>query len=287
MPSHEEDLRLIPIIQQNITQQTTNHPNHTHILCGDFNRDVALIGRQNEYTTTPPQLEDIEWRTFVNNLHLTYIPTNSSYSRQGGQNYNQTSLIDGYYIKTTNNTLYTSTTNNTHNLNSDHSPITLHIPPNTLIARDIPPTTEKPPRILNPIPQINIERFKTEFFEENAPELNEFTSTLIKNQLTKEQWQTTCIMFDHLIQKISDKIQETCSAPPLPDLTNRTSQQGGFLPRKLKKKMEKPPCHISPNQESNLSSKKRTKLANTPHTRRIKAPYPNPYSIPPIKNLLS
>jgi hypothetical protein len=43
-------------------------------------------------------------------------------------------------------------------------------------------------------------------------------------------------MFDHLIQKISDKIQDTCSAPPLPDLTNRTSQQGGFLPRKLQKK---------------------------------------------------
>ena len=52
MPSHKDDIRLIPIIQQNITQQTTNHPNHTHIVCGDFNRDIALIGRQNEYITT-------------------------------------------------------------------------------------------------------------------------------------------------------------------------------------------------------------------------------------------
>jgi hypothetical protein len=161
MPSHEEDIRLLPIIQQNITQQFTNHPNHTHILCGDFNRDIALIRRQNGYTTTPPQAEDIEWRTFINSLQLTYIPTNSLYSRQGGQDYNQTSLIDGYYIKTPNNTLYTSTTNNAHNLNLDHSPITLDIPPNTLLARCLPPTTDKPPRILNPIPQTNIEKFKT------------------------------------------------------------------------------------------------------------------------------
>jgi hypothetical protein len=60
MPSHEEDIRLIPIIHQNITQQTINHPNHTQIVCRDFNRDIALIERQNEYTTTPPQVEDIE-----------------------------------------------------------------------------------------------------------------------------------------------------------------------------------------------------------------------------------
>ena len=60
MPSHDEDIRLIPIIQQNITQQTTSHPNQTQIICGDFNRDIALIGRQNEYNTTPPQVEDIE-----------------------------------------------------------------------------------------------------------------------------------------------------------------------------------------------------------------------------------
>jgi hypothetical protein len=40
---------------------------------------------------------------------------------------------------------------------------------------------------------------------------------------------------DLLIQKISDKIQKACSVPPLPELTNRTSQQGGFLPRKLQK----------------------------------------------------
>ena len=153
----------------NITKHNTrNHLNHIHILCGDFNRDIAIIGHQNEYITTPPQAEDIKWSTFMNNLQLTYIPTNSSYSRQGGQIYNQTSLIDWYYIKTPNNALYTSTTNNDHNLNSDHSPVILHIPPNTLLAHCMPPITDKSPKILNPIPQANIEKFKIEFFVENA-----------------------------------------------------------------------------------------------------------------------
>ena len=224
MPSHEEDIRYIPIIQQSITQPTTNHPNHIHIICGDFNRDIALIGRQNEYITTPPQAEDIEWNTFMNNLQLTYIPTNSTYSRQGGTDYNQTSLIDGYYIKTPNNALYTSTTNQAHNLNSDHSPVTLHIPPNALLARAMPPITDRPPRMLNPIPQANIEKFKTKFFEENALQINELTNTLSSDQITNDQWQTTCTNLDHIIQRISDITQDTCSAPPLPTLTNRTSQ---------------------------------------------------------------
>ena len=59
MPSHNEDLRLIPIIQQTIEEQITAHPNHAYILGGNFNRDVVLIGRQNENGNTPPQEEDI------------------------------------------------------------------------------------------------------------------------------------------------------------------------------------------------------------------------------------
>jgi hypothetical protein len=50
------------------------------------------------------------------------------------------------------------------------------------------------------------------------------------------QWQTSCTKLEQLIQKISDKIQETCSAPPLPNLTNYAAQQRGFLPRKIQKK---------------------------------------------------
>ena len=214
----------------------TNHPNHIHALCGDFNRDIALIGRQNEYTTTPSQAAYIEWHTFTNTLQLEYIPTNNKYSRQGGQDYNQTSSIDGYYIKTPNNTLYTSTINNTHNLNSYHSPVTLHIPSNTLLARCMPPTTDRPPRILNLIPQVNIEIFKTIFFEENALQINELTNTLKNVQITNDQWQSSYTTLDNLILKISDKIQDTFSAPPLPYFTNHVAQQGGFLPRKLQKK---------------------------------------------------
>ena len=95
---------------------------------------------------------------------------------------------------------------------------------------------------MNPIPPANIDNFKTEFFEENAIQLNELITILSQDQLDIMQWQTSCTKLDHLIQKISDKIQDTCSAPPLPDLTNRTSQQGGFLPRKLQKKWKQ---HLS------------------------------------------
>jgi len=123
------------------------------------------------YDATPPQTEDIKWRNFTDNLQLTYIPTNSSFSRQGGQNYIQTNLIDGYYINTHNVVLYTTTTNHNHNLKSNHSLVTLYIPPNILLARQyslvssILPVQSKPPRILNAIPQENIGKFKTQFFK--------------------------------------------------------------------------------------------------------------------------
>ena len=102
MPSHNEDLRLILIIQQTIEEQIIAHPNHTYILDGDFNRDVALIGRQNENGDIPPQEEDVLWHTYIKNLAFTYIPINPNYSKQGGHIYTSTSLIDGFFIKTQN-----------------------------------------------------------------------------------------------------------------------------------------------------------------------------------------
>jgi hypothetical protein len=179
------------------------HPNHSYILCGDFNRDIALIGRQNESSITPPQTEDMEWRTFTDILNLTYIPTNSTFTRQGGQNYIQTNLIDGYYIQTPNNTLYTSTTNHDYNLNSYHSPIILQIPPNTLLARPTQPKINKPPRIQYPIPQDNIEKLKILFFEENSIQINELTTILMNKHLTTDQWQASCTKLDYLVQQIS------------------------------------------------------------------------------------
>ena len=106
----------------------------------------------------------------------------------------------------------------------------------------MPAVTDKPLRILNPIPQENIENFKTELFVENALQLTELTNIVGNNHLTNAQWHSSCTKLDHLIQKNSDKIQDTCSAPPFPDLTSRTSQQGGFLPRKLQKKWKQ---HLS------------------------------------------
>ena len=58
MPSHMEDIQLIPTIQQTNKIQIDAYPNHTYILCGDFNRDIVLIGCQNEQNHTPPQEED-------------------------------------------------------------------------------------------------------------------------------------------------------------------------------------------------------------------------------------
>ena len=96
------------------------------------------------------------------------------------------------------------------------------------------------------------------------------------------QWQTSCTKLDHLIQKISDKIQYTCSAPPLPDLTNRTRQQGGFLPRKLQKKWKR---HLS---AYHLIMKTIYTIKNTPnwptHPIIEKLQNHTPVNIPPPPN---
>ena len=187
MPSHEDDLPLIPTIQTNITHQINTHPNHIYILCGDFNRDVALIGRQNDQQTTPPQPEDYLWRSFITGLELSYIPTNITFSRQGGHNYTQNSLIDGFHIKTSHNQQLTSTTIQTTHLNSDHLHIQLRIPPNTLIAKEPITPSDPPPRILNPIPKENLDYFHTQFFENNSDQIDELIQLLKNNHLSSEQ----------------------------------------------------------------------------------------------------
>ena len=55
IPSHPEDLHLIPIIMQTITSQITRHPNNHIILCGDFNRNIALIGHTQGSNIILPQ----------------------------------------------------------------------------------------------------------------------------------------------------------------------------------------------------------------------------------------
>ena len=224
MPTHVEDTHFIPLLKTEITNQITTHPNHIHILCGDFNREIALIGRQNNHNNTPPQEEDIQWKNFTMTLNLEYIPTNTNISRQGGYNYTSTSLIDGFYINSPDNNKFTCTTNTTMNLNSDHYPVTLHIPHNILIARPSPPINNTQTIILNPIPPENLEKFNIEFFEANSTQVNELTNLLENhNHLTPVQWQEACIALDNIVDKISDTIEKTCKAPPIQTLTNRTA----------------------------------------------------------------
>ena len=42
MPSNEDDIRLIPKIQTNITNTIRKYPNHVHILYGDFKEEEEL-----------------------------------------------------------------------------------------------------------------------------------------------------------------------------------------------------------------------------------------------------
>jgi len=161
MPTHLDETHLIPYLKTTITNQITAHPNHTHILCRDFNRDIALTGRQNNNNNTPPQEDDIQWKNFITTLNLEYILTNTNYSRQCGYNYTSTSLIDDFYINSSDNNIFTSITNTNINLNLDHYLVTLHIPQNILIARPQPPANTISTRILNSIPPENLEKFNT------------------------------------------------------------------------------------------------------------------------------
>jgi hypothetical protein len=152
------------------------------------------------------------------------------------------------------------------NLNSDHYPVTLHIPQNILIARPPPPTNITPTRILNPIPPENLKNFNIEFFEANSTQINELTSLLENhNHLTPDQWQEACIALDNIVEKISISIENTCKAAPIPTLTNRTTQQGGFLPRKLSKEWKKHLDTYHLIRKNYIHCKKQPTLANSPH----------------------
>jgi endonuclease/exonuclease/phosphatase family metal-dependent hydrolase len=134
MPSHPKDTQLIPSILHTLTQQITRNSTYKTILCGDFNRDIALIGRTQNSNTQSPQQPNYQWRNFTQTLGLTYIPTNTSYTRQGGFDYTHTSLIDGYFTKSPDNISYTSQTNTDFQHNSDHFPVSLFLPNNTILV---------------------------------------------------------------------------------------------------------------------------------------------------------
>jgi hypothetical protein len=235
MPSHDEDLALIPEIQTTITYQLSSHPNHNITLLGDFNRDIALIGRQYNTNHIPPTPSDLQWRHFLTNLQLTYIPITTTYSRQGGDNYTHTSLIDGFFLKMDNLTLFHSSTNTEQHLNSDHLLVHLHIPANLLLSRKSQPLPSPTKRLLNPLPMENIATFNNKFFEANSHHIADLTNLLQNATLTDQQWEQACTKLDTLIHCISNTINDTCTTTPLPILTQRTVQQGGYLLRKLQK----------------------------------------------------
>jgi exonuclease III len=220
MPSHPEDTQLIPSILHTLTQQITTNSTYKTILCGDFNRDIALIGRTQNSNTQPPQDPDYQWRNFTQTLGLTYIPTNTSYTLQGGFDYTHISLIDGYFTKPPDNISYTSQTNTNFQHNSNHFPVSLFLPNNTILARPSPPPTPSQPILLNPIPQNKLDLFNNTFFSTHSSKIENLTNLLQEHtQLTTAQWQEICHSFEEITQLISETIQTTCLARPLPQLT--------------------------------------------------------------------
>jgi hypothetical protein len=214
-------------------------------MLGDFNRDIALIGRQNGTTRTAPTQQDLDWKHFTNTLHLQYIPTDTDYTYQGDNSYTSTSLIDGFYTKIQQNppnmTTFTSKTILNLKQNSDHYPICLNILPNNIISKNhtLAPNNDKP-KILNPIPPENINMFCIKFMETNSTQIHQLIETLQNNTtLSQNQWQQVCDEMDQMVRNISKIIEETCAAPPIPTLTHLTNKQGGYLPRKLQKLWKK------------------------------------------------
>ena len=59
MPTHIEDIFLIPIIQTTIFNHIHDNPLNNIIMLGDFNRDIALRGRQYGTTRTTPIQQDL------------------------------------------------------------------------------------------------------------------------------------------------------------------------------------------------------------------------------------
>ena len=139
MPTHTKDTIHIPTIQTTIFNHIHNNRQSNIILLRDFNRDIALIGRENGNTNTTSTQQDLDWRQFTNSLYLNYIPTNTNYSYQGEYSYTSTSLIDGFYTKIQQNTSNISTFISKAvlnlKLNFDHYPINLSILPNNIISK--------------------------------------------------------------------------------------------------------------------------------------------------------
>jgi hypothetical protein len=212
MPTHNDDPYLIQDIKQELTWQITANPTSFCILVSDFNRDIALIGRHTSSTWTPPQPFDHQWRAFLVNLDFQYIPTSLPFTRQGGDTFSQTSLIDGFFLRNPNSPQFHSHTILSIYLNSDHLAVSLYVPPNTLLSR--PPQPDRTPqaRIPNPIPPEKIELFNTLLCKTHNDLILRLTTLLHDNeQLTPTLWQTACTELDSFVTDISRLLYHTCA----------------------------------------------------------------------------
>jgi predicted esterase YcpF (UPF0227 family) len=82
--------------------------------------------------------------------------------------------------------------------------------------------------------------FRIKFLETHTNQIQQLTSYLQNNTtMTQNQWQQVRTQMDQMINNISKIIEETCTTPPIPTLTNITSKQGGYLPKKLQKLWKK------------------------------------------------
>jgi hypothetical protein len=81
----------------------------------------------------------------------------------------------------------------------------------------------------------NIAAFNSKFFGANSHHIVDLTTLLQNATLIDQQWEQAWTKLDTLIHNTSDTINNTCTTTPLPILTQRTTQQGGYLPRKLQK----------------------------------------------------
>ena len=205
MPTYIDDITHISTIQTTIFNHIHNNPQSNIILLGDFNRDIALTGRQNGATNTIPIQQDLDWKQFSNSLYLKYILTNTNYSYQGRYNYTSTNLIDGFHTKiqssSLNTPIFTSTTILNLKQNSDHYPITFHILSNNIISRKhLPTPNSNKPKILNPIPPENINQFCNKFSKKNKVLINQLINILQNNtKLPSNQWQHVCKQMDQIV----------------------------------------------------------------------------------------
>ena len=237
MPSHLEDIHLIPEIQDQIHKITLQHPNHITIQAGDFNRDILLQGRTSNSITTPPNMEDQEWARFTQNNGLKVIKNPICFTRQGGHNYTSTSHIDGFYTNTPNTTNLQSHTLTNLNKNSDHYPVILQLAPNTVVIKETTTPTNTP-RITYPIPPNNLQNLQTTFIDKQNLAIENLTQILQQYHLTITKWEDAQHKFQEITNSLSQCIEQTCMAPPNPPLPNRVKSQCGFLPRTQQKKLK-------------------------------------------------